>query len=243
VPPLELTPRRTEELLARGEIEVVGRIAWSSNDARLVSVTRGSDALTAVYKPGRGEQPLWDFPSGSLFRREVAAYELARALGWRIVPETVLRGDGPLGPGMLQRFVEHDPRVHYFALVDDRPAELRRFAVFDVVANNADRKAGHCLLARADDRVYGIDHGLTFHADWKLRTVIWDFAGEPLDGAERAALERLCRALDGPLGTRLAALLDAREVAATRGRTAALLHAGSLPEPDPGYRSLPWPLV
>ncbi len=243
MPPLELTSRRIEEVLARGEVEIAGRIAWSSNDARLVRVTGGPDRVVAVYKPGRGEQPLWDFPAGSLYRREVAAYELARALRWRILPETVERSDGPLGPGMLQRFVDHDPRVHYFALVEDRPAELRRFAVFDVVANNADRKAGHCLLARDDGRVYGIDHGLTFHADPKLRTVIWDFAGEPLDASERRALERLCRALDGPLGPRLASLLDPREVAATRTRTASLLRAGHLPEPDAGYRSLPWPLV
>lgn len=236
--------RRIEELLARGDVEIRGRIAWSSNDARLVSVADGSGtAMEAVYKPRRGEQPLWDFPPGSLYRREVAAYELARALDWPIVPETVLRADGPLGPGMLQRFVDHDPRVHYFVLLDDRPLELRRFAVFDVVANNADRKAGHCLLARADDRVYGIDHGLTFHAHPKLRTVIWDFAGEPLTDGERLALERLTRQLDGAFGRRLADLLDPDEVVATRSRTVALLHAGALPEPEDGYRSVPWPLV
>lgn len=243
MPTLELTPPRFEELLRRGHVEIVGRIPWSSNDARLVSVTHRADSVDAVYKPQGGELPLWDFPAGSLFRREVAAYELARALGWPIVPETVLRVDGPLGPGMLQRFVDHDPRVHYFALIDDRAAELRRFAVFDVVANNADRKAGHCLLARLDGRVYGIDHGLTFHADRKLRTVIWDFAGEPLTAEERRALERLGRGLDGPLGSCLSELLSPREVAATRDRAAELLRAGVLPEPEPGYRSLPWPLV
>lgn len=231
---------RIEELLARGDVEIRGRIAWSSNDARLVSVADGSGtAMEAVYKPRRGEQPLWDFPPGSLYRREVAAYELARALDWPIVPETVLRADGPLGPGMLQRFVDHDPRVHYFVLLDDRPLELRRFAVFDVVANNADRKAGHCLLARADDRVYGIDHGLTFHAHPKLRTVIWDFAGEPVPPE---LVEDVTRLVELPLPPRLADLLSPFERDALVTRARALATEARFPA-DPTGRRVPWPLV
>jgi hypothetical protein len=239
---VELTHADACAFLAGGELDVVGRVAWSSNATFLATVTvDGSDVL-AVYKPRRGERPLWDFPDGTLYRRELAAYEVSEALGWDIVPPTIVR-DGPLGPGAVQLFVDHDPEEHYFELLDTHADRLRHFAVYDVVANNADRKAGHCLLGRADGVVFGIDHGLTFHPAWKLRTVIWDFAGEPVPAAAADDLCRLGDALTGPLGERLGALLSPAEVDAVAQRTHALLRAGRLPQPDGGYHSMPWPLV
>jgi Phosphatidylinositol 3- and 4-kinase len=242
MPALELDPENARRLLTEGELSVIGRVAWSSNATFLASVAvNGSDVL-AVYKPRRGERPLWDFPDGTLYRRELAAYEVSEALGWAIVPTTVVR-DGPLGPGAVQLFVDHDPDEHYFGLLEDHADRLRDFAVFDVIVNNADRKAGHCLLSRADGQIVGIDHGLTFHAAWKLRTVIWDFASEriPVDAADD--LCRLAEDIDGPLGTRLAELLSPMEIEALQQRIHALIRSGRLPEPDAGYHSMPWPLV
>ncbi|MGH9101588.1 MAG: SCO1664 family protein, partial [Acidimicrobiales bacterium] len=164
-------------------MELRGRMPWSSNATFLVSCTLGGVEMAAIYKPSRGERPLWDFPGG-LDRREAAAYELSQLLGWDMVPETVLRGDGPLGPGSLQRFVEADFSQHYFTLVEDAShgEALRRIACFDLVANNADRKSGHCLLG-TDGQIWAIDNGLCFHDQPKLRTVMWDFAGEPIPPA------------------------------------------------------------
>lgn len=229
-------------LLRHGDVQVLGRMPWSSNATFLVALAsdRG-DELLAVYKPQRGERPLWDFPRGTLCRREVAAYEVSEALGWGIVPDTVLR-DGPAGPGMLQCFVPHDPEEHYFTLLERHADEFRRIAVFDVVINNTDRKGGHCLLG-PDGRIRGIDHGVSFHAQWKLRTVVWDFAGEPIPPALCRDLTALLDALDGELRARLAGLLDRFELDALAARTRALLEAGTLPEPDPGHHSFPWPLV
>ncbi len=226
-------------LLAEGSIEVRGRMPWSSNGTYLVTLSRGDVHAAAVYKPARAERRLWDFPHG-LHRREVAAYELSLALGWPLVPETVDRADGPLGAGSLQRFVDADFEQHYFTLVED-PAHhraLKRMAVFDVTANNADRKGGHCLLD-GDGHVWGIDHGLCFHAQPKLRTVIWDFAGDPIDDADLRDLERL---VAGPLPPALAALLEPEERAAVVARARRLLRTGRLPEPR-SERPYPWPLV
>ncbi|MGH9056483.1 MAG: SCO1664 family protein [Acidimicrobiales bacterium] len=225
-------------LLLEGEVGIQGRMPWSSNGTYLVTVG-GAGAIPAIYKPGRAERPLWDFPDG-LFRREVAAYELAEALGWGFVPETVVRLDAPLGAGSLQRFVEADFEQHYFTLVEDeayRPA-LKRMGVFDYVANNADRKGGHCLLG-LDGRVWGIDHGLCFHEQPKLRTVIWDFAGEPIGDSDLADLARL--AASG-LPSALSALLHAGERRALETRITALLRHRRLPEPRTD-RPYPWPLV
>ena len=176
---MELTPDDDAPVLADGTIEVVGRVAWSSNAALLVTVAMNDAEILAVYKPQRGERPLWDFPDGSLCRRETAAFVVSDALGWGIVPSTVLR-EGPYGIGAVQRFVEHDPDEHYFTLLEENIEQFTRFAAFDIVVNNADRKGGHCLRELATDHIYGIDHGLTFHAGPKLRTVIWDFAAEPV---------------------------------------------------------------
>jgi uncharacterized repeat protein (TIGR03843 family) len=244
VPPLELTPDDVAEVLRVGELELVGRLRYSSNGAFLVQATAEGSTVPAVYKPQHGERPLWDFPDGTLCRREVAAYELSRGLGWGIVPVTVLRREGPLGEGAVQRFVEHDPEEHYFTLLEAHPDRFRQFAVFDVLANNTDRKGGHCLHDLANDQVLGIDHGLTFHRMWKLRTVIWDFAGEPVPPA---LVDDVCRAVaeldDGPLGERLSALLSPDELVAIARRAGDLLREGRFPEPDPGYHSVPWPMV
>ena len=159
---MELTPDEFAESLGAAELEVVGRLRYSSNATFLVEAKVDGDELPAIYKPRRGERPLWDFPEGTLCNREVAAYELSAALGWDVVPVTIMR-DGPLGEGAVQRFVEHDPDEHYFTLLEGREDRFRQFAVFDVLANNTDRKGGHCLYDEANDMIVGIDHGLTFH--------------------------------------------------------------------------------
>ena len=231
-------PPAVDEVLRRGEITVHGRIAGSSNVTLLVTCTLEATELAAVYKPVRGERPLWDFPPG-LHRREVAARVLSELLGWGLVPETVLRADAPYGEGSVQRVVPEDGESHYFTLRDEpawHPA-LRRLAAFDVVANNADRKSGHVLLA--EGRLWAIDHGLTFHADPKLRTVVWDFAGEDLDAAAAADLERLA---GDDLPDELAELLDADESEALVRRSEDLVRAGRLPYPR-SDRAVPWPLV
>ncbi|MDQ1381752.1 MAG: hypothetical protein QOJ71_2471, partial [Actinomycetota bacterium] len=176
---MQVSEDRARELLRDGEVDVLGRMPWSSNATFLVNLSQGGDELLAIYKPQRGERPLWDFRRGTLCHREVAAFEVSEALGWDIVPDTVLR-DGPAGIGMMQRFVEHDPEEHYFTLLETHGDAFRRMAAFDVVINNTDRKGGHCLRALAGGRIFGIDHGVSFHAQWKLRTVIWDFYGEPV---------------------------------------------------------------
>lgn len=234
---------RALSALCAGEVELRGRMPWSSNATFLVTISppQGStdEPLVAVYKPAAGERPLWDFPGG-LYRREIAAYELSRALGWNFVPETIERADAPMGPGALQLFVDADFEQHYFTLLEEprfhRP--LKRMAAFDVIANNADRKGGHCLLDDAGN-VWGIDHGLCFHAQPKLRTVIWDFAGEPLDADDLQDLQRL--ADDGiPRAVEDHLLPD--ETAALKTRIRRLLHRGHLPEPR-SDRPYPWPLV
>jgi uncharacterized repeat protein (TIGR03843 family) len=238
VPALELTSEEIRTLLADGRLEIQGRLAWASNATLLVTLTAGGVDLPAIYKPARGERPLWDFEHQTLSRREVATFELSDALGWDLVPETVLR-EGPMGPGAVQRFVDHDPDDHYFTLLDEHPDRFREFAVFDVLANNADRKSGHCLRRRDDDMIVGIDHGLTFHEEPKLRTVIWDFAGEPVP-VELARDVR--RALDGGFG-RVGEFLTSGEHDALERRAVDLLASGRLPEPDAGHHSFPWPLV
>lgn len=226
-------------VLASGRIEVQGRMPWSSNGTYLTVVAAGDTALEAVYKPGRGERPLWDFPDG-LYRREVAAFELACRLGWELVPETVLRDDGPLGAGSLQRFVHADFEQHYFSLLEagDHHDQLRLMAAFDVVANNADRKGGHCLIDAAG-HLWGIDHGLCFHESSKLRTVIWDFAGDDLQEDTLDDLRRLIG--EGP-GPALETLLNTGELQAMERRARALVRAGRLPAPR-SERPYPWPLV
>ena len=225
-----------------GEVEVLGLLPYSSNYTFLARVRLGDDEVLAVYKPRRGERPLWDFPPGSLAARERAAFLVAEGAGWDLVPITVLRADAPMGEGSLQLFVEHDPEVHYFTLMHDRLDEFAAFAAFDAVINNADRKSGH-VLEDAGGRLWAVDHGLTFHADDKLRTVIWAFADEPLTPEVRAGLERLGAMLsDGQLSADLTALLSVLEAAATLNRVEALLVDDRFPAPGKD-RPLPWPLI
>jgi uncharacterized repeat protein (TIGR03843 family) len=229
----------TLTVLSRGAIELRGRLPWSSNATFLATVTDGDRALPAVYKPCRGERPLYDFPDG-LHRREVAAYELSVALGWDLVPETVVRHDGPLGAGSLQRFVPADFSEHYFTLLESGRHDdaLKAIATFDLVANSADRKSGHCLLGE-DGRVWAIDNGLCFHAMPKLRTVMWDFAGEPIPSSLRPDLERVSAAVP----VRLRPLLSEDECEAVSARAAQVLRRGRFPEPSDDHRAFPWPLV
>lgn len=226
-------------LLVDGRIELLGRILRSSNETFLVRVSCGDDSACAVYKPEAGERPLYDFEPG-LYRRERAAYLLSEYLAWGIVPPTVIREDSPLGIGSLQLFIECDFSEHYFTLYADSPEThrvLSQIAVFDYVANNTDRKSGH-VLRGYDGRVWGIDHGLCFSAGFKLRTVIWDFAGAPIPRALLEDITPLAEAVPPDV----AELLDHAEVTALQRRVQRLLHAGVLPVDPTGLR-YPWPLV
>jgi len=235
----DLDSDRYVEVLTHGEVEIIGRMPWSSNATFLIALKLAGDGCHAIYKPHRGERPLWDFPGG-LYKREAAAWVVSEALGWHVIPETLVRADAPLGEGSLQRFVWGDQEEHYFTLIAD-PAHddrLRQMAAFDVVVNNTDRKAGHCLLGD-DGLVWGIDNGLCFHIDPKLRTVIWDFAGDRLADAWRSDLRRLAADPPSPLND----LLHPREVDLVVRRAGALAERGELPNPDPDRRPYPWPLV
>ena len=225
-------------VLEHGEIEMEGRMPWSSNATFLVQVHLEGSWTRAIYKPRRGERPLWDFSSG-LDRREAAAYELSEQLGWRLVPHTVVR-DGPLGEGSLQRFVDADFEEHYFTLYEAgrHLDQLQAMCAFDLVANNTDRKSGHCLVSVGGE-LFGIDHGLCFHEEFKLRTVIWEFAGEPIPPCLLEDLQRLCH--DG-LSPALRALLTPPEQEAVLERTRDVLQLGQYPV-DPSGRRYPWPLV
>jgi uncharacterized repeat protein (TIGR03843 family) len=236
-PPVRTPPSSPLTLLRDGHVELRGRLQWASNATFLVDICLGEQEAIGVYKPRRGERPLWDFPPG-LDRREVAAWELSEALGWGLVPPTVVR-DGPLGPGSVQWFVEADFEEHYFTLLEDprHHHALKAVCAFDVIANNTDRKSGHCLLG-LDGRIYGIDHGLCFHEQTKLRTVIWDFGGEPVPEDLLPGIERVAEKLPLPL----VGLLDTDEQAAVQQRARALLRAGVFPVDHTG-RPYPWPLV
>lgn len=226
------------DFLLDGELTVLGRMPHSSNATLLCSVDRDGRSERAIYKPMKGERPLWDFDPG-LHRREVAAYRLARAMGFDFVPPTVLR-DGPFGEGSVQLFIEHDPNVHYFTLIESRPElhdPLRAMCAFDIVANNTDRKAGH-VIVDALDHVWAIDHGVCFSADFKLRTVIWEFATEPLPETIAAAVAAV--ADNVPLD--VAALLNDEEVATIQERAAWLRDGAHFPVDQSGTR-YPWPLI
>jgi uncharacterized repeat protein (TIGR03843 family) len=226
------------EALTHGDLTVKGRLPDSSNATLLVEACHNGVTTLGVYKPERGERPLWDFPRG-LFRRELAAWQLSEALGWGLVPLTVER-DGPYGEGSVQLFVHADFEQHYFTLREDarHHDQLRRMCAFDVVSNNADRKGGHCLLA-PDGTIYGIDNGLCFHVEPKLRTVIWDFAGEPLPAEIQQDLERL---VARPLPPALRAQLAPEECSILVKRARALAKSGRFPTDTVG-RGYPWPLV
>ncbi|MEV4925123.1 SCO1664 family protein [Streptomyces roseoverticillatus] len=267
IPPRRVSP---QELLAEGELTVRGRISGASNAVLYCTVEHEGVSAACVYKPVAGERPLWDFPDGTLAQREVAAYELSEAMGWGLIPPTVLR-DGPYGEGMCQLWIEASAEdSELLALVDGEEPEpgwkavgladvgeertallvhadderLRRLAVLDAVINNGDRKGGH-LLPAADGRLYAIDHGVTFNADDKLRTLLWGWAGEPLTEEAMEALRRLSANLadGGPLAGRLAELLTAAEIDALRARVAELLRTGRHREPSGQWPAIPWPPV
>ena len=236
------------EHLLKGEIEIEGRMPYSSNATFLVHVTHDGKSHPAIYKPMRGERPLWDFEPG-LHRREVAAYAMSEALGLHVVPSTVLR-DGPVGEGSVQWFVAGDFTEHYFTMMESMPElhdRFRALALLDIICNNTDRKSGHCIYVpeRADATgdvhpasVWGIDHGLCFSAEFKLRTVIWEFADEPIPDA---MLDKVNRLIDRvPLN--ISALLSEPEVEAIQGRAAWCVKERAFPN-DPTGRRYPWPLV
>jgi hypothetical protein len=223
---------------------LLGEYVWGSNYTFSVQVEYQDVTVQAVYKPTRGERPLWDFPRASLARREVAAYLVSKALGWDLVPPTVYRKQAPIGPGSLQLFVEHDPEYHYFNF---RPADrqrLRPVVLFDLLINNADRKGSHVLIDR-EGHLWLIDHGICFHREDKLRTVIWDFASEPIPQEYCAALDHLYQMLnpESELVSQLQAVLSQEEIKALAARARHLLTLNRFPEPHPNRRPYPWPPV
>lgn len=252
----------TPDLVA-AELTLTGRITTASNATFLGSI----GDVAVVYKPIAGESPLWDFPQGTLAHREVAAYLVSQAFGWGVVPHTWLR-DGPLGEGMVQLWQEQDPTQdavtliaaehvpetgwkqvlegqdetgRMVALVHEDSTALRRMAVFDVVVNNADRKGDH-ILAMTNGHRHGVDHGLTFHRDHKLRTVLWGWRGDVLTSDEEASLDQVIEGLQGELGRNLADLLSAEEIASLAARCTQLRLAGRFPDPSGEMPAVPWPL-
>ena len=240
--PIAVELERVLQLLQEGEIELHGQIPWSSNYSFLVNVQDQELTGVAVYKPQRGERPLWDFPDGTLCLREYAAFVVSQALGWGLVPPTVLR-EGPYGLGSFQLYVDADPDDHFFNLREEYPTDFQRVAVFDALVNNADRKGGHCLRDH-QGHIWCIDHGLTFNAQPKLRTVIWDYAGQPIPSDLLDDLRKLKAQLTDSTEMRsvLERLLSPREMNRLRKRLDFLLETGCFPQPGPG-RSVPWPLV
>ena len=237
-----ITVEHALTLLHDGELSVEGRLIDASNATFYCAVACDGDSAACVYKPIAGERPLWDFPDGTLARREVAAYEVAVALGWPVVPPTVFR-DGPAGPGMVQLWIDADESVDLARFMRRRDVpRLREIAVLDAVINNADRKGGH-LLPVSGGHVFAVDHGVTFNVADKLRTVLWQWAGARLP-AETCEVLRAVRAeLDGALGERLGELLTRREVARTRARVDRLLASGRYPEPNGDWPAVPWPPI
>lgn len=230
-------------MLTTGAIEVVGLVPWSSNYTYLVKVKCDADESLAIYKPSSGERPLWDFPTGSLAKRECAAYLVSAVLGWPNIPPTILR-DGPEGEGALQMFVDAVAKEHFFTLRDSHRDEMKKIAAFDAIINNTDRKGGHILLGK-DDKIWCIDHGVTFHEYYKLRTVIWDFVGEEIPRELAVDLKRLrqCLDRDESLKSELRLLLDRSEIHALKARIDELLEAGVYPTPPEDWPHIPWPPV
>ncbi|HWU07252.1 MAG TPA: SCO1664 family protein [Streptomyces sp.] len=280
IPSRGLTEAGLRTLLAEGELTVLGRVPGASNAVLHCTVAYEGEERLCVYKPVAGEQPLWDFPDGTLAQREVAAYEISEATGWGLVPPTVLR-EGPYGEGMCQLWIESErdgadgdrpvggPAPLLALVEDEEPGDgwkavglaqvgegrtallvhaddprLRRLAVLDAVINNGDRKGGH-LLSAPGGRLYGIDHGVTFNADDKLRTLLWGWAGEPLTAEATAVLDRLSAGLEpgAALATRLGELITAAETEALRGRVASLRKSGRHPHPSGEWPPIPWPPV
>ncbi len=245
-------------ILEKGDMTSLGVMPWGSNYTFLVEIAEPSTTtarkpkpktrhveMLGVYKPRRGEAPLWDFPTGTLCVREYAAFVVNEMLGWRLVPPTVLR-DGEHGFGSVQLFIDNDPNQHFFTFREEPGAceQLQRMALFDLVTNNADRKSGHCLRDH-DGHVWAIDHGICFNADYKLRTVIWDFANQPIRADMMADLRALREQMEPgkPMGKVLRNLLDHEEIRAFEKRVDGLLKIKAFPSPGRYERSVPWPPV
>jgi hypothetical protein len=230
--------------LEHGELSPEGKFLWGSNYTVLLAVTHQDLEFHAVYKPTEGERPLWDFPEATLAGREVAAFWVSESLGWGLVPPTVFRTDGPHGPGSLQLFIEHDPNYNYFHFTEEDLQRLYPVVLFDVLINNADRKGSH-LLIDPDNHLWLIDHGICFHVDYKLRTVIWDFSGDPLpiDLCEDLTQFQQRLAPKSDLWVQLSKYLTTYEINALHGRATLLTGSGRFPNPKPNSRPYPWPPV
>ncbi len=231
-------------ILEKGEILIKGQFTRGYNYTFLVSVRFEGSEIPAVYKPGQGEQPLWDFPENTLAGRELCAYLVSQALDFGLVPYTVLR-EGPLGTGSLQQYIDHNPNYHYFTFKKAEVNRLRPVALFDLLINNADRKGSHILVQKPTRKLYLIDHGLCFHAEDKLRTVVWDFAGEPIPEALLTTLSTFQADLARPgiLRETLGIYLSPAELAALQSRAEALLASGQFPLPPEDRRAFPYPPI
>ena len=223
-------------MFQNGDLELKGQFTLGSNYTFLVEVTYQDQTFPAVYKPTQGEQPLWDFEENTLALREVAAYLVSEALGFHIVPFTMLREDGPYGRGSLQQFIEHDPNYHYFTFSEEDKAKLQPVVLFDLLSNNADRKGGHVFLENETDELYAIDHGICFHEDDKLRTVLWDFGGQPIPDD---LIKRI--SLSPNLLTDLEPYLSPNEISALQSRADSIIKAGTFPIQPQDRRAIPWP--
>jgi uncharacterized repeat protein (TIGR03843 family) len=232
------------DILQGGEMTLRGQFVHGSNYTFLAAIQHDQQEFPAVYKPTRGEQPLWDFPAGTLSYREVAAYLVSEALGWQLVPPTVYRRKAPLGPGSVQLFIEHDPEYHYFSFRPEDRQRLRPVVLFDYIINNADRKGGHILID-ANNHLWLIDHGICFHVEDKLRSVVWDFSAEAIPSDLLADMTRFETQFDQPGGIAAALedLLSVAELRALRRRTRRLIDTGCFPNPSSNRRPYPWPPV
>ncbi len=239
-----LTFERVQQALEKGRFDVEhGSIRWSSNYTFLVSIAYDDLIIPAVYKPQRGERPLWDFPDGTLCYRERAAFLTSEALTWQLVPPTVLR-EGPRGLGSVQFYVDHDPEYHYFNFDSSLISQLQKLSLFDYLINNADRKGGHCIVDE-QNHLWGIDHGISFHASHKLRTVIWNFADSLISESLLNEVENLCTQLDDPSDNyrrNLEQLLHPSEIRSFQKRVRRVLAHHRYPSPGPGP-NYPWPPV
>ncbi|MFL6240535.1 MAG: SCO1664 family protein [Actinomycetes bacterium] len=226
-------------LLTDGELDIQGRLVDASNATLFCNVELEGLAAACVYKPIAGERPLWDFPEGTLAHREVAAYAVSEAVGWGVVPPTVMR-DGPFGPGMCQLWIDVDETVDVAALARSDLPQLRRMAIFDAVVNNADRKGGH-LLPTTDGHIFGVDHGVCFSVENKLRTLLWRWRGQRIEPDYLEALQQLRVDLDAALCQQLSGLLSAPELHATRRRIDRLVATRKYPQPSEDWPAVPWP--
>ncbi len=225
------------ELLSTGELKVTGRLVDASNATLYATVTHGEQSMTCIYKPIAGERPLWDFPDGALAYREYAAYLLSNELGFNLVPLTILR-DGPYGSGMVQEWIDIDESIDLGSYFSSDNSKLRSMALFDAIINNTDRKIGH-LLPTATGELFGCDHGVTFHSENKLRTVLWQWAGDPLTQSEIEILQRAKNSIDKEID--LSPYLTANELRALSLRIDSLISTATMPTPNPDWPAVPWP--